>query len=253
MSKERIWTRIYVDRMKLTSLSGYMRHGRKKDELGVRGWLTGPKPEKFDLERIFAKLPTKDVLSDTSMDEIIDEIASLKKHETVGSVVDRLLQVGKSPMSNVTPKGELTLVEATSQVEEGLVIPRPDGRVLTMLKKGSYLAYRKPFDKLHLFDGTYHSGVLFDWTDTSSFDILKVYLKESDDVDPSELLGSWDNFHARVVGLLGACPHYQCRFRPSVHQDPEWKTSFGLFALVIDVSPLDDLEVAQRMGFWRNV
>src|SRR5712692_81242 len=97
MSKERIWTRIYVDRMKLTSLSGYMRRGRKKDELGVRGWLTGPKPGKFDLERIFAKLPAEDVISDTSIDEIIDEISSLKKHETVGSVVNRLLQVGKSP------------------------------------------------------------------------------------------------------------------------------------------------------------
>ncbi len=253
MSSERIWTRIYVDRMKLTSLSGYMRRGRKKDELGVRGWLTGPKPEKFDLERIFAKLPTEDVISDTSIDEIIDEIASLKKHETVASVVNRLLQVGKSPRSGGTPKGELTLVEATSQVEEGFSLPRPDGRVLPIIKKGSYLAYRKPFDKLLLFDGTYHSGVLFDFADTASYDILKVYLKEGDDADPSELLGSWDNFHARVVGLLGACPHYQCRFRPSVHQDPEWRTSFGLFALVIDVSPFDNLDVAQRMSHWRNV
>ena len=253
MSKERIWTRIYVDRMKLTSLSGYMRRGRKKDELGVRGWLTGPKPAKFDLERIFAKVPKDDEISDTSIDEIIDEIASLKKHETVGNTVNRLLQARTSPSPNGTPKGELILLEATAPVEESFPFPRPDGRALPILRKGSYLAYRKPFEKLLLFDGTYHSGILYEIADTASFDILKVYLKRSDDVDPSELLESWDNSHARIVGLLGACPPYQCRFRPTVHQQPEWRISFGLFALVIDVSPLDDLDIAQRMSLSRAV
>lgn len=253
MSKERIWTRIYVDRMKLTSLSGYMSRGRKKDELGVKGWLTGPKPEKFDMERIFAKLPKDDVISDTSIDELIDEISSLKKHEAVGSITNRLLQARTASSSTGTPKGELVLLEAASPVEEGLSLPRPDGRTIPLLRKGSYLGYRKPFEKLLLFDGTYHSGILFDFVDLSSYDILKTYLKEGDDIAPGELLGSWDNFHARIVGLLGACPPYQCRFRTTGNQDPEWKISFGLFALVIDVSPLDNLDVAQRMSFWRNV
>ncbi len=239
--------------MKLTSLSGYMSRGRKKDELGVKGWLTGPKPEKFDMERIFAKLPKDDVISDTSIDDLIDEIASLKKHEAVGNMVNRLLQARTASSSAGTPKGELVLLEAASPVEEGFPLHRPDGRTIPLLRKGSYLGYRKPFEKLLLFDGTYHSGILFDFVDLSSYDILKLYLKEGDDVAPGELLGSWDNFHARIVGLLGACPPYQCRFRPTGNQDPEWKISFGLFALVIDVSPFDNLDVAQRMSFWRNV
>ncbi len=253
MPKERIWTRIYVDRMKLTSIVNVSQHEKKKGELGVRGWLSGPKPEKFDIERVFAKLPAGDLISDTNIDDIVDDIESSKKHETVAGVIGRLVEFGASPNSEKSPKGELVMLEATSPVEEGLPLYRPDGRSVPLLKKGSYLAYRKPFEKLLLFDGTYHSGVVFDFVDLSSYDILKVYLKKTEDLDPDELLVSWDNFHARIIGLLGACPPYLCRFRPNLGRVPEVRTSFGLFALVIDVSPLDDLDLAQRMGFWRNV
>lgn len=253
MPKERIWTRIYVDRMKLTSLINVAQHEKKKSELGVRGWLSGPKPEKFDIERVFAKLPAGDLISDVNIDEVVDDIESSKRHETVGGVINRLVESSASPNSAGSPKGELVMLEATSPMEEGLPLYRPDGRSIPLLKKGSYLAYRKPFEKLLLFDGTYHSGVVFDFVDLSSYDILKVYLKENEDLAPGELLGSWDNFHARIVGLLGACPPYLCRFRPSIGHNPEVRTSFGLFALVIDVSPFDDLDLAQRMNFWRNV
>ncbi len=252
MSSSRTWTRIYVDRMKLSSLSSYT-GGERKGELGVGGWLKGPKPAKFDLERVFAKLPQQQVISDVNIDEIIDNIASLRKYETAGDIITRLMQDRASKNSSGTPKGELVLLEATNPVEEGFPLPRPDGRVLPILKKGSYLAHRKPFDKLLLFDGTYHSGVIFDFGDVAAYDLLKVYLKEGDGIDPIALLGSWDNYHARIVGLIGACPPYQCRFRPIVHQDPEWKISFGLFALVIDVSPFDDLDIAQRMSTWSNI
>jgi len=238
--------------MKLTSLSSYM-GGGKKGELGVGGWLRGPKPAKFDLERVFAKLPEKQVISDVSIDEIIDNIASLRKYETAGDIISRLMQGQASKSSGGTPKGELALLEATRPLEEGFPLLRPDGRSLPIVKKGSYLAHRKPFDKLPLFDGTYHSGFILDYYDISTFDLLKIYLKEGDGVDPAAVLGSWDNYHARIVGLIGMCPPYQCRFRPNVPQEPEWKISFGLFALVVDVSPFDDLDIAGRMSTWTNL
>ena len=227
--------------------------GGKKGELGVGGWLRGPKPARVDLERVFAKLPQQQVISDVSIDEIIDNIAALRKYETAGDVITRLMHDKTAKDSSETPKGELVLLEATSPVEEGFPLPRPDGRVLPILKKGSYLAHRRPFDKLLLFDGTYHAGFIFDFDDVAAYDLLKIYLKEGDGVDPTAVLGSWDNYHARIVGLIGACPPYQCRFRPIVNQDPGWKISFGLFALVIDVSPFDDLEIAQRMSTWSSV
>ena len=252
MPRERTWTRIYVDRMKLSSLSNYLDSERKKDELGVKGWLKGPDPAKFDLERVFAKLPLNQVISDTNIDEMIDKISLSKKPESVGQTITRLLRDQNSSNSNGSPKGELVLLEATSPVEEGFTLHRPSGTSLPLLSKGSYLAYRKPFDKLLLFDGTYHSGVLFDFVGLGAYDILKVFLKQGDDTDPSTLLESWDNSHARILGLLGACPPYECRFRQPVEEHKS-RISFGLFALVIDVSPFDNLAVAQRMGNWRAV
>lgn len=248
--RERIWTRIYVDRMKLTSLSGYLAPQEKKDELGVKAWLKGP-DSRFDLERVFAKLSPNELLSDTRIDEIVDQLVASRKAESVGKTITRLLDDQESGDSKRSPKGELVLLEATNPVLEGLRIPRPDGSTLPVLKQGSYIAYRKPFDKLLLFDGTYHSGVLMDFTDLSSYDLLKVYLKQSDEVDPRALLESWDNSHARIVGLLGTCPPYECRYRTSLQDQPKSRISFGLFALVIDVSSLDNLDLAQRMHQWR--
>jgi hypothetical protein len=253
MPRERTWTRIYVDRMKLSSLSNYL-GSDKKDELGVKGWLKGPDHGKFDLERVFAKLPSTQVISDTDIDEISDKISMSKKPESVRETVTRLLKEHESDNSKQSPKGELILLEATSPVEEGFTLHRPSGTSLPLLNKGSYLAYRKPFDKLLLFDGTYHSGILFDFVGLGAYDVLKVFLKQSDETDPRALLESWDNSHARILGLLGACPPYECRFsQPPVDEEHKSRISFGLFALVIDVSPFDNLAVAQRMNNWRAV
>jgi hypothetical protein len=253
MPRERTWTRIYVDRMKLSSLSRYLGADKKKDELGVKGWLKGPDHAKFDLERVFAKLPSNQVISDTDIDEVTDKISQSRKPESIGETVTRLLKDRESNTSSGSPKGELILLEATSPAEEGFTLSRPSGATLPVLSKGSYLAYRKPFDKLLLFDGTYHSGVLFDFVGLGAYDLLKVFLKQSDETDPSALLESWDNSHARILGLLGACPPYECRFTQPVDEGHRPRISFGLFALVIDVSPFDNLAVAQRMGNWRAV
>ncbi len=83
-----------------------------------------------------------------------------------------------------------------------------------------------------------------------SFDMLKVFLKQTVETDPRALLESWDNSHARVLGLLGACPHYECRFGQSSDQHPP-RISYGFFALIVDVSPFDNLTVAERMSNWR--
>src|SRR5467141_4762424 len=176
LARERTWTRIYVDRMKLSSLSNYFGSDKKQHELGVKGWLKGPDHARFDLERVFAKLPSNKVISDTDIDEIADKISITKKPESVGMTVTRLLKDRESNNSNGSPKGELILLEATSPVEEGFTLHRPNGTSLPLLSKGSYLAYRKPFDKLLLFDGTYHSGVLFDFVGLGAYDILKVFL-----------------------------------------------------------------------------
>ncbi len=125
--------------------------------------MKGPDHAKFDLERVFAKLPSNQVISDADIDEITDRISQSKKPESVGETVTRLLKNRESNNSDGSPKGELILLEATSPVEEGFTLHRPSGASLPLLSKGSYLAYRKPFDKLLLFDGTYHSGVLFDF------------------------------------------------------------------------------------------
>ncbi len=250
MPGERIWTRIYVDRMKLSSLSNYLRGDKKKNELGVKAWLKGPDQQKFDLERVFAKLPSNEVISDAAIDEIVDQISQAKKPEHIGRTVSRLISDQESGTTTDSPKGELMVLEATSPCEEGFTVQRPSGTSLPILNKGSYLAYRKPFDKLLLFDGAYHSGTLFDFVSLGAYDTLKVFLKETDETDPKALLESWDNSHARILGLLGACPPYQCRFTQPIDEHKS-RISYGLFALVIDVSPLDDLGVAERMGNWR--
>jgi len=236
--------------MKLSSLSNYL-SDKKKGELGVKGWLKGPDSAKFDLERVFARLPTNQLISDTDIDEIVDKFLLSEKSESVERAVNRLVKDQESGSSrNSSPKGELMLLEANSPVEEGLRIHRPSGTSLPLLTKGSYLAYRKPFEKLLLFDGTYHAGIMFNFVGLGSFDMLKVFLKQTDETDPKALLESWDNSHARVLGLLGACPPYECRFGQSLDQHPP-RISYGLFALIVDVSPFDNLTVAERMSNWR--
>ncbi len=59
--------------------------------------------------------------------------------------------------------------------------------------------------------------------------MLKVFLKQSDETDPRALLESWDNSHARILGLLGACPPYECRFSQPVDEEHKSRISFGLF------------------------
>ena len=79
---------------------------------------------------------------------------------------------------------------------------------------------------------------MFNSVGLGSFDMLKVFLKQTDETDP------------RVLGLLGACPPFECRFGQSSDQHPP-RISYGLFALVVDVSPFDNLTVSERMSNWR--
>ncbi len=117
--------------------------------MGVKGWLKGPDSAKFDLERVFARLPTNQLISDTDIDEIVDKFLLSEKSESVERVVNRLVEDQESGSTkNSSPKEELMLLEANSPVEESLRIHRPSGTSLPLLTKGSYLAYRKPFEKL---------------------------------------------------------------------------------------------------------
>ena len=139
MPSERTWTRIYLDRMKLSSLSNYL-SDKKRGELGVKGCLKGPDSAKFDLERVFARLPTNQLISDTGIDEIVDKFLLSGKSESVERVVNRLVKDQDSGSSkNSSPKGELLLLEANSPVEEGLRIHRPSGTSLPSSRRGLVL------------------------------------------------------------------------------------------------------------------
>ncbi len=231
--------------MKLTSLSSYLGKGKKEK---IRDFA-----RKFDLELIFAKLPLQNLIPDRNIEEIIDGIMETGKFQSVSNIVSRLLEDSGPSSSKGMHKGELVLVEAAYPVNEAFSIHRPDGRKIPLISKGSYLGYRKPFEKLPLFDGTYHSATLFDFREVEQFDHLRVFLKEGPDTDPAAMLDSWDNTYARVIGLIGTCPPYICRVTTEGRKDESLYTSYGLFTLVIDSSPMEDLELAKRMLLWRNV
>ncbi len=238
------WIRVYLDREKISSL---LHHYLKKSELGVRGWLKGPKSTKFDLDLLFAKLPVTRIVPDEDLDGVIDKIFVSEKPHQVREILDQI--VGGDQSKGDFSTGRLIVAEAREELVETVSLIRPDGSRRPLLTKGSYLAYRSPFEKLILSDGVYHSALLFQPVQAAvgEWDWLKILIKEYPEIDVNLLLQNWDTYHARVIGILGPCTPYNCRVRRTDNKYDVIKTSYGLYTLCVDVSPPEDMELVERI------
>ena len=233
------WIRIYLDREKLSGVYHQASKGKKGKILDFI--------KKFDLELVFAKLPLKELIGDKTIDGMIDTISKQGRYYSVSKFVNLLLE------PNGISKGQLTSIEARKDMEEDITIFSPTGKVFPILKAGSYLIYRPPFKKTILFDGQYHEAYVVDIVSKpGNYDMVKVLIKEHDRLDVPKMLVNWDNFHARVIGIVGNAPSYNCRIRGSPPSYSLTKTNRAIYAMAIEVCPPKNIELVERLGLWRS-
>lgn len=233
------WIRIYLDREKLSGVYHQASKGKKGKVLDFI--------KKFDLELVFAKLPLKELIGDKTMDEMLDTISKQERCYSVSEFVNVLLKPNK------ISKGQLTSVEAREDMEEAFTIFSPTGKTFPILKAGSYLVYRPPFKTIILFDGKYHEAYVVDIVSKpGNYDMVKVLIKEREGLNVPKMLAGWDNFHARVIGIVGNAPAYNCRIRGSPPLYSFTKTNYAVYVMAIEVCPPKNREIVERLSLWRS-
>lgn len=233
------WIRIFLDREKLSRLYHQALKDKKRKILDFL--------RKFNLEIIFAKLSLEEVIGDTTIDEMIEMITKQRRYDSVSEFVDHSLEPDE------ISKGQLTLIEAKKDLVEDITVFTPSGKAFPVLKSGSYLAYRSPFQKTIIFDGQYRECYLYEIVGAGGMrDTVKVLIKEHEGLDIPQMLVNWNNYHARVIGIVGNAPSYICRIRgrPSAHSLS--KTNYAIYAMVVEVCPPKNMELAERLDLWRS-
>jgi len=209
----------------------------------------------FTIDFQAAQLPLKELVPTPDINAMVDDILKDVKPSSVSAFIDlALAEEGKPSLK----AGQLVLLEATEKFRERYRIIQPKGRILPILDKGEYLAYRPPFERIGLAYGQYVPAYLFHILEkyaSGSKEMVRLLFKCPDSDDISKMLIQCDNCHARVLGIVGRSEPYRCRItyrEGEIDRINCEETDWTIYVVAMDIAFPDNPELRARLSYWRD-
>jgi len=241
--REEIWVRVFIDKDKVPK---YYRDLGTGDARKFLSSLT--------LNLPVLQISGEKLVEEPEIDSIITElIRKAEKYTTT-----EFVKVALNKSTHHELEGKLVYLAADEPPKEHFQILQPEGRPFPVLSHGSYLVYRPPFSKVILPpDGEYHVAYLIALLHKfapGSKDAVAVLFRSTQETDMTQFLRSIDNHHARLLGVVGpTLLSYRMHVAYQAGEEPKFYNSrIGVYALALDVKPMVDLGIMQRLEMWRD-